>query len=511
MNPEDTFEKAVWDLLEGHLSEEEFKELESALMQSEEGRERFLEIADLHGLLYQKLGQNASDPSVVSMDEVIQRQQRRILKRSALAAAALLLLAGLVMSVIWLKHSAPLVTFQHTEDSMFHVSHAKKSRGHDPDELAIGSRLLLSQGTVELTLKSGVQAIVRAPADLTIQEKDQIIQKEGVIHYVVPPSAVGFQVLTPDILVTDLGTEFGVVSSPHELDHVHLFKGKLEIESRRRLKTKEILTGIESRIIGSIGHFNAIDSSPQLFKTSLREKLPYLHLSFDHLEEEQLEVNGNLPGLEQVSATLKKRNGTPNLAPGPFGNAIELNGHGGFVQTNWEGISGSAPRSVAFWCKLPVNRGARIPHGLVAWGDLRTLVHKFVIITNRDSDAGQKGAIRFDCGRGYATGETELTDGEWHHVAVVMAGEIEPGSGMQIQLFVDGEREELTGFLANNPETTPGTDEKSWMTIGRYRLPGMANHNCLTGSLDELYVFLGILTQSDVRQIMNGDWSTTLP
>ena len=89
-------------------------------------------------------------------------------------------------------------------------------------------------------------------------------------------------------------------------------------------------------------------------------------------------------------------------------------------------------------------------------------------------------------------------------MAVVMAGETKPGAGMEIQLFVDGNREMLTGFRPNNPDTTLGTNKNSWMTIGRYRLPGMANHNYLSGSLDELYVFSGILTQSDVRQIMNG-------
>ena len=90
MSSENPFEKSVWDLLEGDLSAEQFRELEATLLQSEEGRARFLEIADLHDLLHQKLSHSSSEPSVISMDEVIKRQQRRILKRSALAAAALL-------------------------------------------------------------------------------------------------------------------------------------------------------------------------------------------------------------------------------------------------------------------------------------------------------------------------------------------------------------------------------------------------------------------------------------
>ncbi|MDB4412849.1 LamG domain-containing protein, partial [bacterium] len=266
---------------------------------------------------------------------------------------------------------------------------------------------------------------------------------------------------------------------------------------------------VESRIIGQMGHLKPIDSSPELFKTSLEEKLPYLHLSFDQREGETLEIGGNLLGLEEISAKVTKGKELPVLTPGQFGNAMQFNGQGRYVQTNWEGVSGSAPRSVAFWCKLPKSSDSNTTQdacGFVAWGNQRVYGSKFVIVINRDSDAGKLGAIRFDCGQGYAIGESKLTDGEWHHVAVVMAGEVDPSLGMDVQVYVDGERETLTGFRPNTPDTTPGTNNNSWMSVGRYRLPGMSFHKTLTGTLDELYVFPSFLTRSDVQQIMNGDW-----
>lgn len=510
MNSDPQFEQAVWNLLDGNLREEEFNELQSSLLQSDEERERFLKIVELHGSLHQKLGHDATEPSVVSMEEVTHRQRLRIFKRSALAAAAVLLLSGILMSSIWLKKPEPLLTFQHTKDAVFDVTHDKQDdTSKDLDELTIGSRLQLTQGTMELTLKNGVQAIVRAPADLILQKEDRIVQSAGVVRYVVPTVAAGFQVQTQDLIVTDLGTEFGIVSSPNEPDQVHLFKGKVEIESRKPFKAKELLTEVESRIIGQMGHLKPIDSSPELFKTSLEEKLPYLHLSFDQREGETLEIGGNLLGLEEISAKVTKGKELPVLTPGQFGNAMQFNGQGGYVQTNWEGVSGSAPRSVAFWCKLPKSSDSNTTQdacGFVAWGNQRVYGSKFVIVINRDSDAGKLGAIRFDCGQGYAIGESKLTDGEWHHVAVVMAGEVDPSLGMDVQVYVDGERETLTGFRPNTPDTTPGTNNNSWMSVGRYRLPGMSFHKTLTGTLDELYVFPSFLTRSDVQQIMNGDW-----
>ena len=391
MSSENPFEKSIWDLLEGDLSAEQFRELEATLLQNEEGRARFLEIADLHDLLHQKLSHRSSEPSVISMDEVIKRQQRRILKRSALAAAALLLLTGLVMSIILMRQSAPLLTFQHTEDAVFYTTHTEnKVAADDGNELAIGSRLLLNEGTIELTFKSGVQAIVRAPADLGLLEKGRISQNEGVVRYVVPESATGFQVVTPDLLVTDLGTEFGVISHQDQADQVHLFKGKLEVESRKSIKTKEELVGVQSRVSEGAGYLATIDSSPELFKTSLEGRPPHVYLGFDELEDSQFEMGGNYPKIERNSAELVEGISKPLLIPGKVGNALELNGDGGYVQTGWKGITGKSPRSVAFWCKLPKPEKNSKSAGLVAWGNLRSLGHKFVIITNNDPNVRAK-------------------------------------------------------------------------------------------------------------------------
>ncbi|MFC7337126.1 LamG-like jellyroll fold domain-containing protein [Haloferula chungangensis] len=504
------FEQSVWRLLDGTLDEEGFRELEASLIGNDELQERFVEMADLHGTLLQTLARKGGEPSVLNMDEILRRQRGRQLLRSSLAAAAILLLVGIMLKVVWLKPPQPLVTFRHSGDALFEVTHSKDSDSTDgPNALEKGSRLQLTQGKVELTLRNGVQVLVRAPADLTLHDESLIYQGLGIARYVVPKSAAGFQVRTADLIVTDLGTDFGVISGPEKLDQVHLFKGKVEAENQWGLQKKEVLEEGESRMAGPAGRLHSIEPLPELFMTTLEEKIPYIHLSFDDLEDDEFRVSGNHPDVPGISAILldsTREDKRPGLTAGKFGKGLELHGFGGCVQTNWPGISGKTPRSVAFWVKLPRENSLVRKRGFLTWGDNDVEAGKFELIFNRNAQSGQLGAIRFDCGKGYVIGETDLHDGKWHHVAVTMGGTIDPATDMAVKLYVDGELESVTGFLRNEPDTVTGSDESLWMSVGRYLEAGHPHEGYLIGSMDELFIFSGVLTQADVRQVMKGDW-----
>ena len=75
-------------------------------------------------------------------------------------------------------------------------------------------------------------------------------------------------------------------------------------------------------------------------------------------------------------------------------------------------------------------------------------------------------------------------------------------SEMQVQIYVDGQKEATTSYWSDEPNTILGTNEDTWMNIGRY----LDEQSFLKGSIDELYIFSGILTQSEVKQVMNGTW-----
>ena len=99
-----------------------------------------------------------------------------------------------------------------------------------------GQALQLTHGAAEFIMHSGVRLLVEAPAELVVEPtgvaapQGTVGLKSGRLCAVVPPQAVGFEVITPTARVTDHGTVFGVHAGAHATE-VHVFKGEVETQS----------------------------------------------------------------------------------------------------------------------------------------------------------------------------------------------------------------------------------------------------------------------------------------
>jgi ferric-dicitrate binding protein FerR (iron transport regulator) len=96
--------------------------------------------------------------------------------------------------------------------------------------LTIGEELNLRQGLAELTFETGAAVVIEAPCRLVLRE-NAVDLLAGRISATVPRDAKGFTVDTPNSMVVDLGTEFGVNVDSAGATEVHVFKG--EVISRR--------------------------------------------------------------------------------------------------------------------------------------------------------------------------------------------------------------------------------------------------------------------------------------
>jgi anti-sigma factor RsiW len=518
MNP-GADEDRIWRLFDGDLTPEEFAALEQSLEQCPEARTRFLEHVDLHNLLGQKFSipESAarSMKGLVSVDKLVSRERRRSANYALIAAAAALVLLGVVFQVIFVKEPRPLVTFRTSGDAILSVSHAAAHTAAAkqelaPGTLAKGSRLVLRQGAVKLTLASGVNALVDAPADLTLQSENRIQQNRGKIRFEVPPKASGFQVLTPELLVTDLGTEFGVLASPEAPDEVHLFKGKVEVSNRQGLRNTEVLTGQVARVAGPAGRLGPIPVRPEEFLESFRLRIPHLRLSFDTMEGESIPVAGDHPDVPAISASRVPGRIDPHqsaLVPGKFGKAYRNYGKGDHIRTNWPGISGRSARSVAVWLRLPVDKPeTQKRESILVWGDTGEFGGKFEVGWNYRPEAGQLGALRLTCGPGYVVGTTDLRDGQWHHLAVVFGCEPDTETGIPVRLYLDGVPEKASKWRYFMPYTTPGWEANTEMRIGISFDSMGVPRGTLKGDLDELYIFSGVLSEEGIKRVMNHNW-----
>ena len=243
------------DLFEGRLETDALESLQQELRSNPEAQDTYCDYARLHNAL-QLRAEGVDLLNVVPMDLVIERRQRRTMRTACLAAAAMLAIGLLLTALVAARKPKPTLTFNTSPGTELSVSHALEGE-YAPAGMVLepGSRLTVINGTVELEFTSGVRGIVRGPADLTLQREDLLELANGTAWFEVPADAVGFKVNTPDLILTDLGTEFGIISEPNFLDEVHVFVGKVEVRNRSGLQHKELLQAGQARYAGPAGRW----------------------------------------------------------------------------------------------------------------------------------------------------------------------------------------------------------------------------------------------------------------
>ena len=117
------------------------------------------------------------------------------------------------------------------QEAIYSVVHAARS-GAEGLELEAGSRVVLRQGSMGLDFRTGVRAVLEAPAEAWIRGEERVELVGGSVWFEVPAGREGFEVLSPELRVEDLGTEFGVVVEEGRLDEVHVTKGSVRVWHR---------------------------------------------------------------------------------------------------------------------------------------------------------------------------------------------------------------------------------------------------------------------------------------
>jgi len=441
------------------------------------------------------------------------RTKRWVVKVSALSAAAALILLAAAHHFI-VPEPPESLAYWLTPGSVCEVSHpiAGKEVQPPPGTLGVGSRAVLAQGTMELRFSSGIRAIVRAPAELTFNARQQLDMDRGVAWFHVPSSATGFRVQTPGMVVCDLGTEFGIRAQPNQADEIHVLKGKVEARTRREASTMETLSQGEARAVGPGGRMEKIEVEPSHFLTSLAATIPYLHWSFDGDQATCIPADGSHPATACAMSELVSQ-GDPSAfasTPGRFGKAFRATGIFADAKTAWPGIPGKAPRTIAHWIKLPQNQiGAQ---AIVGWGshDLGPFNWNPAFLTClRKIPQGTVAGVSF--GAYYIDGTTPIDDDQWHHFAVVYRGGTLPSGEPELTCYLDGRQESMARFpikdflsASGNPKDGLTVDTKTSesrsipLTLFARGWSGDQRRSNVNLAIDELYVFEAALTESQI-------------
>ena len=520
-----TLETRIQSLLDGTITEIEFQHLEDELTANPEARQIYYEYAALHQGLEFRLSRSASAPGSLRLAESrLKLQRSRSLRFAVISAAALVLITLITMQMFFITEEIPddpSLQFETSPGALFTLTHDEDSEHPIGMQLDVESRLQISQGSVELEFSSGVRAIVQGPADITLHEHGKLYMDSGTGWFLVPENARGFTVVTRELNIIDLGTEFGVISDPLKDDEVHVFKGKVRVEALHGVKKTTTLTANEAVNVRPYGRFQTAEDKPEVFIKKLPKTLPHLHWSFD--DNEDLIAYNSIYTASDLQYQLHSTAGQSDVThfnAGKFGDALSLDGLGSYVETDWPGILGNAPRTVAFWLKMPPRRSANANqfrhHTLVGWGTQQEGI---------SSNVNSKWTIHFDYtkdrypmlnlsfgGFWYYAPETVLDDNTWHHVTVTYNGESDENGRPVTRLYIDGKTRDIRE-ASNKPIRTHedgqvmiDTMEKTPLVIGailsqdRKRL--IKPNQFIQAQIDELFIIEGVISEDSIRELM---------
>lgn len=206
--------------------------------------------------------------------------------------------------------------------------------------------------------------------------------------------------------------------------------------------------------------------------------------------------------LPEHEAALKLR-GQPQLTEGPFGSALQFDGKGAFAESNYPGVGGNMPRTVAFWVNVPSDFKTSQAYAMVSWGDYKEEKPGAVwqISVNPAKEDGPIGRLRVGVHGGKVVGSTDLRNDRWHHVAVILYPAEHNSIDQQVLLYVDGKLESPTSRVLSFIETEVETSTHG-VWLGRNVNVSKSAGGFFRGALDEVYIFDAALSQGDIRRLM---------
>ena len=113
--------------------------------------------------------------------------------------------------------------------------------------LAIGGRLQLKRGLVEVTFRRGAVVTLQGPCDFTLTAPDSGALQHGSLAAWVSQRASGFTIGTPSVSVVDLGTEFGVAVERDGATLVRVYQGRVQLQSGSQFEPRELTAGMSAR------------------------------------------------------------------------------------------------------------------------------------------------------------------------------------------------------------------------------------------------------------------------
>lgn len=504
------FELIVQQVLDGTASAEDSKAVIELLNESEEHRLIYCRHTQLQALLSQRahgIKSLLSPTPIIPLEVMQQAQRKQTIRWISAGTIAATLILGFFLSTLFITPAPTGLTFQTAPETQFTLTHSSENPEHE-QSMQTGSRLDVTQGALELTFASGVKSIVEAPAELTLLDDNKVYLAHGKAWFQVPEEAIGFTVESPQMEVIDLGTEFAILSNTEGDDQCYVYKGKVEINALYSAKQSAKLTAGNALSTTQSGLLKETPLDQNSFLTSLPKKSQHIHWSFDEINDDKLDSESNYPSLAKVETRVISDHPTKsNLTKGKFGKALQLKNAGDHVTSDWKGLAGRQPRTVAFWIK-PVSSKNDSYHSLLGWGDRhRDSITQDYFLFFTYSLRNGTSRIGLTTGAFQSMARPALDNNKWHHIACVLHGGLNNEGYPNIDFYLDGSLVSVldSDYKENASDLTidtlTDTFASSPFSIGS-SLHQSPNYDFQRGTtIDELHIFGSALNSKEVNSL----------
>lgn len=178
-----------------------------------------------------------------------------------------------------------------------------------------------------------------------------------------------------------------------------------------------------------------------------------------------------------TALTFEGTNTGANMGIYSAGDKLQYFNGSNYIETDsYKGIGGNTARTMEAWINTDVSNKE-----ILSWG-INSATEKWILRVNGN------GTIRAEVSGGYIYGTTNITDGQWHHVACVWSG----SNITSAKLYVDGVLESVGASQSQGVNTNTTTN----LTIGH----GF-NNTYFDGNIDEVRMWNTALSATTIQ-----DW-----
>lgn len=189
-------------------------------------------------------------------------------------------------------------------------------------------------------------------------------------------------------------------------------------------------------------------------------------------------------------------NGDPSWETGIIGGALAFDGVGDYVEViGYKGITGEQSRTCAAWIKADT-ADVYESEGVFSWGQYNASGESWTLYLQRDNLYGTPGALDMTVEDGRKVGNTDLRDGMWHHIAVVLNNDGSPDIS-DLKLYVDGV-EETYSYIDNHSINTASLYN---VMIGVDQWGGTPGPSFFNGLIDDFRIYDRSLTDTDIAEL----------